>query len=144
MHTGRVFEVQPERRVMKSGTWQDEAGEANAFTILDKPRPEPLIHSTFWTHRLAVSRLPEAAQTRSPDTEWDLIGRDRDYTQPRAPRTGGERQRKTKKITVVHNMQGKTPDLLSRKTARLRQWNKPGLTGVRQSSCSRQNQAGPT
>lgn len=28
---------------MKSGTRQDEAGETNAFTILDKPQSEPLI-----------------------------------------------------------------------------------------------------
>lgn len=67
---------------------------------------------------------------------------------PQALRTGwvrqGERVHKQNRACAQHARCAKTPDLLSRESARLRHWNKPGLTGVRQSSCSRQKQAGLT
>lgn len=114
---------------------------------LTSPRRNLWSSFTFWTHCLAVSWLPGALKAHSPDTERDLIGRDRKYKHHKhheQVQQERERGHKHNRGCAQHARCAKTPDLLSRKSARLRQWNKPGLTGVRQSSCSRQNQAGPT
>lgn len=67
-------------------------------------------------------------------------------TMDRFGKRGREREREHKQnhSCAQHARCAKMPDLLLRKNARLRQRNKPDLTGVRQSSGSRQNQAGPT
>lgn len=94
---------------MKSGTWQDEARETNAFTILDKPRSEPLIQFLPFGHTaLQFPDCQRPLRAHSPDTEWDLIGRDRKRKHHgHRGQVRQEREREsTNKIAVVHNMQG--------------------------------------
>lgn len=139
-----VFEVQPESRVMKSGAWRDEVREANAFMAPDKPRFAPLIHLCLVSTELCspAARGHCSKLCFSPDAETDQMGQKKQ--RPRAPWTAG--WRRTNTITVLHNMQGVLKQLTpcQKEVPRLRRWNKPGLTGVRQSGCSRQNHARPT
>lgn len=89
---------------MKSGTWQDEPREANAFTILDKPRSAPLIQF-YLLDTLSCGFLVARGHTNAlsrPRAGSDRQGQKK-HT-PRAPRTGGRGSANT--ITVVHNMQG--------------------------------------
>lgn len=63
---------------------------------------------TFWTQCLAASWLPEASEAHSPDTKWDLIGRDRKCKHHRlCGQVGWDGGREcTNKIVLVRNMQG--------------------------------------
>lgn len=138
----RVFEVQPESRGMKSGTRWDEVREANAFTAPDKPRFEPLTHHclvstvlcSFLAARGHCSTLPRC-RSRSDGTE-----------KTEAAGASDSRETKDKHNHSLHNMQGVLKRLTpcQKEVARLGQWNKVGLTGVRESGCSRQNHASPT
>lgn len=106
---------------------------------LTSPSPNLWSSFTFWTHCLAASWLPEALLAHSPDTDWDLIGRDRKckhHGQRGQVQQEREREHKQNRGWAQHARCAKMPALLSRKSARLHQWNKRGLTGVRQSSCS--------
>lgn len=142
----------PLKSNQKDGWWKVEHGRMRPGKRMHSPSltsPGPNLWSsfTFWTHCLAVFWLPGTLRAHSPDTEWDLIGRDRKYKHHGhcgQVRQEGEREHKQNRSCAQHARCAKMPDLLSRKCARLRQWKKPSLTGVRQSSCSRQNQAGPT
>lgn len=96
---------------MKSGTWQDESKETNAFTILDKPRSEPVIQFLPFGH--TVSQFPGCQRPCEHTLQiqtWDLIGRDRKYKHHghygQVQQERGEERGSTNKIVVVHNMQG--------------------------------------
>ena len=96
----------------------------------------------FWTHSCSFLSARGRVSTL-PNTERDVIGRDRKHKTLRASRQvlqtqrGREREPRQNHSSARHARCAKTPDLLSRKSARLRQRNKPGLTGVRKSLCSR-------
>ena len=107
----------------------------------------PLGHSVL---RFPDCRGGGAPRVHSADTERDVIGRDRKYKLHGERWTGSAREgagstsQKRNRSCAQHARCAKTPDLLSGRCARFRQWNKLGLTGVRQSGCSRQNPAGST
>lgn len=136
------FEVQPESRVMKSGTWWDEVREANAFMAPDKPRFEPLLRLCLVSSELCSFLAARGHCSSSPDAAADQMAQKKH--RPPAPQTAG--RRRTNTITVLHNMQGvlKRPTPCQKEEAGLGQWNKAGVTGVRQSGRSRQNHASPT
>lgn len=93
---------------MKSGTWQDEAREANAFTILDKPRSEPLIHfylSDTASCSFLAARGPASELSRHR-VRSDRQGQKNTSTTGTSDGFTKRGRGGTNRITVVHNMQG--------------------------------------
>lgn len=86
---------------MKSGAWQDEARETNAFTILDKPQPEPLIH--FYLLETLCSCVPAARRGAASILARYGVrsdGQRQEIQTPRAPRSGGGEQTKLPLLTT--------------------------------------------
>lgn len=110
VHWPSPLKSKPERRVMKSGTWQDEARETNAFTILDKLQvrtSDPVLPFGHTVLQFPDCQRPLAKPTLSRyRVRCDRQGQETQT--PRAPRTGSAREaeRAQNKIAVVHNMQG--------------------------------------
>lgn len=71
--------------------WQAQVWTSDPFYLLD-------------TLSLQFPGCQRPRETHSPDTKWDLIGRDRDCTH--RGRLGQEGRGSANKITVVHDMQG--------------------------------------
>lgn len=110
----RVFEVQPESRVIKSGTWWDQVREANAFTAADKARFEPLFHfclvstvlCSFLAARGHCSMLPRCS-SRSDSTE---------KTEAASASDSRETKDKHNHSFAQHARCAQTPDPLSKRS----------------------------